>query len=83
MSSNEITIIVVILISIIMSACFRLDHRVLIVTALGLIMSSAIVMLKNMEDLAQQLVIFAFYFLLVGVVLLFIDYVRDNSTRGE
>ncbi len=83
MPLNEISLLVFLAVYIIVSAFFRSDPRVSVVIALGLLMATGIMMVQEIEDSAQDLAIFAFYFLIAAVVLLFIDYVRDDSKRGE
>ena len=82
MPLNEINLFVILAVYIIVSAFFRSDPRISIVITLCLLIASAIMMVREMGDSAQGLAIFAFYFLVAAVVLLFIDYIREKP-KGD
>lgn len=57
----------------------RLDSRYSIGVALALLFFTAIILVQKKEDLANQMAIYAYYFLVVGVVLQFLEYIRNKE----
>lgn len=83
MSLSEIIILALIAFYIIVMACFRLEPRVTIAVALALLIATAITLVWGMRSLADKLASYAFYFLVATVVLLFIDYIREEPKGGS
>jgi septum site-determining protein MinD len=68
----------------IISLVFRLDSRYPIGGAIALLFFTAILLVQEKEDFANQIAIYAYYFLVIGVVLQIADYVRgDEETAFE
>jgi len=65
------------LIYFIVSLKLKLDSRIPIALALGLLFLTAITLVRGAESSANQLAIFAYYLLVVGVVLQLIEYIRN------
>lgn len=55
----------------------KLDSRIPIALALGLLFLTAVTLVWGLESTANQLAIFAYYLLVVGVVLQLIEYIRN------
>ncbi|WEU40535.1 MAG: hypothetical protein OdinLCB4_000990 [Candidatus Odinarchaeum yellowstonii] len=70
------------IIFLIFSAYFKQDFRVTVLTALILLVSAALILAVGLEVLANQEAIIAYYYLVVGVIGLFIDYIRNRGTNG-
>ena len=83
MSLADIIILVIIAFYTIVFVYFRLEHRVTILAALALLVATAITSMLEMQELAKQLANYAFYFLIAGVVLLFIRYIREDSEGSK
>lgn len=79
----HIIVLALIAVYIIALVYFRLESRVAIAMALTLLIATAITMVLGMEDLAEQLAIYTFYFLVAEVSLPFVQYIRGNSKRSE
>jgi uncharacterized membrane protein len=65
------------LIYFIVSLKLKLDSRIPIALALGLLFMTAITLVQGAESSANQLAVFAYYLLVVGVVLQLIEYIRN------
>ncbi|MBD3155380.1 MAG: hypothetical protein GF368_01870 [Candidatus Aenigmarchaeota archaeon] len=61
------------------SIIFSLDPRYPIGIALLLLIICAIVLFQGFEDYANRIAIYAYYGLVVGVILMFVDYVRNSN----
>lgn len=64
------------------SLIYGLDSRYPIVAAIFLLISAAIFLTTD-EDLANKLAIYAYYFLVVGVLLQLIEYVKEQRREVE
>lgn len=67
----------------IISLVHRLDSRYPIVAALTLLFFTAILLVQEKEDFANQIAIYAYYFLVIGVVLQLVEYVREGGEEKE
>ena len=70
------------IIFLIFSAYFKQDFRLTVLTALILLVSAALLLAVGLEVLANQEAVIAYYYLVVGVLGLFIDYIRNRSVSG-
>ncbi|MBU5678845.1 MAG: hypothetical protein QXJ96_02975 [Candidatus Aenigmatarchaeota archaeon] len=61
----------------------KLDERIPIAFALFLLIISAIALAQGFEDRANLIAIYAYYFLVIGVILLFIDYMKSSHIRSS
>ncbi len=66
-----------ILIYFAISLILRLDSRISIVSALLLLFLTAVTMVQGLENAANQIAIYAYYFLVAGVVLQLVEYIRN------
>jgi len=66
----------------IISLIYRIDSRFPIIAAIILLVSAA-VYLQSDEKFANKLAIYAYYFLVIGVVLQLIEYVREKEGMEE
>lgn len=58
---------------------YKLDPRYPILAAIGSLILSAILLVQKKEYLANKVAIYAYYFLVVGVLLNLIEYVREGE----
>lgn len=56
----------------------RYDSRVLVGTAIFLLVICAALLAKESENLANDVAILAYYFLVIGVLGLFVEYLREG-----
>jgi hypothetical protein len=56
-----------------------LDERYPIAVAIFLLILSAITLAQGFEEKANLIAIYAYYFLVIGVILLFIDFLRNKE----
>jgi len=63
------------------SLIFKLDPRYPIGLALILLVVCAIVLSQGFEDYANRIAIYAYYGLVIGVLLMFVDYVRNANEK--
>lgn len=61
----------------------RIDARYSIGAALILLLFSAVLLGQEKEAFANQIAIYAYYFLVVGVVLQLIEYIREGGEKEE
>ncbi|MEM4625390.1 MAG: hypothetical protein QXJ28_01310 [Candidatus Pacearchaeota archaeon] len=61
----------------------KLDERIPIAFALFLLIISAIALAQGFEDRANLIAIYVYYFLVIGVILLFIDYMKSSNIRSS
>ncbi len=66
-----------ILIYFFVSLILKLDSRIPIAFALLLLFLTAVTLVQGLENAANQIAIYAYYFLVVGVVLQLIEYIRN------
>ena len=66
-----------ILIYLFISLILKLDSRIPIAFALFLLFLTAITLVQGLENAANQIAIYSYYFLVVGVLLQLIEYVRN------
>ncbi len=66
-----------ILIYFAISLILRLDSRISIVSALLLLFLTAVTLVQGLENAANQIAIYAYYFLVAGVVLQLVEYIRN------
>ncbi|MBL7085740.1 MAG: hypothetical protein ISS28_01390, partial [Candidatus Cloacimonetes bacterium] len=67
----------ILLLYIPLSLRLKLDSRYPIVVGLLLLVVCVVVLIQGFEDYANRIAIYAYYFLVIGVALLFIDYLRE------
>jgi len=79
---KEIRTLLVFALYFAISLIYDLDSRYPIVAAIVLLISAAIV-LPNDETLANRLAIYAYYFLVVGVALQLIEYIKGQRKEEE
>ena len=80
--SKELKILLIFAFYFFASLIYDLDSRYPIIAAIFLLISSAIVLSKN-EELANNLAIYAYYFLVVGVALQLVEYLREHREEEE
>ncbi|MEM4680613.1 MAG: hypothetical protein QW038_02350 [Nanopusillaceae archaeon] len=61
----------------------KLDERIPIAFALFLLIISAIALAQGFENRANLIAIYVYYFLVIGVILLFIDYMKSSNIRSS
>jgi septum site-determining protein MinD len=61
----------------------RIDSRYSIGAALILLLYTAVLLAQKKEDFANQVAIYAYYFLVGGVVLQLIEYIREGGEKVE
>ncbi len=66
-----------ILIYFVISLILKLDSRISIASALLLLFLTAITLVQGLENAANQIAIYAYYFLVAGVVLQLVEYIRN------
>ena len=59
----------------------KMDGRIPIGIALGLLVLSAIILVFENESLANNIAIVCYYFLVSGVVVQFVEYLRENKKK--
>jgi hypothetical protein len=68
-------------------AIFRGDPRISVAAGLGILAAAAITLASHHESLAENIAIYAYYFLASGVILLLIQHIRgdkdDDSKRDQ
>ncbi len=69
----------VLLLYVPISLIFKLDPRYPIGVALGLLVICAIVLAQGFEDYANRVAIYAYYGLVIGVGLMFVDYLKNPN----
>ncbi|MHA1754914.1 MAG: hypothetical protein ACTSYR_05310 [Candidatus Odinarchaeia archaeon] len=79
----ELAFLGVFLIYLLVSAYFKLDFRIPVLIAILLLLFSAVILTVNLETLANQGAIVAYYYLVVGVLGLFVDYLRENRSKKQ
>lgn len=70
-----------ILIYFFISLVLKLDSRIPIAFALLLLFLTAVTLVQGLENAANQIAIYAYYFLVAGVVLQLIEYIRNPQTE--
>ena len=73
----------VILVYTIATIRFKLDGRAPIAIALSLLVVSAVILAVGNEGLANNAAIVCYYFLVSGVVILFVEYLRGNKGKDS
>ncbi|MHA1239047.1 MAG: hypothetical protein ACTSSJ_07440 [Candidatus Odinarchaeia archaeon] len=76
----EIISLTVFIAYLIISAYFKLDFRIPVFTAILLLIFCAITLSLGFINLANQGAIIAYYYLAVGVLGLFINYLREHNS---
>ena len=79
---KEIRTLLIFVLYFAISLIYNLDSRYPIVAAIVLLISAAVV-LPNDETFANKLAVYAYYFLVVGVALQLIEYVREQRKEEE
>jgi len=72
-----------ILIYLFISLILKLDSRIPIAFALLLLLLTATTLVQGLENAANQIAIYAYYFLVAGVMLQLIEYIRNPETEVE
>jgi uncharacterized membrane protein len=62
-----------------LSLKLKLDERYPIAVAIFLLILSAITLAQGFEERANRIAIYAYYFLVIGIILLFIDFLRNKE----
>jgi uncharacterized membrane protein len=62
-----------------LSLKLKLDERYPIAVAIFLLILSAITLAQGFEERANLIAIYAYYFLVIGIILLFIDFLRNKE----
>lgn len=83
MLSIDVLTVVAFAIYIVIFAILRLDARIGLGVALGLLVTAAIVLAIGKGDLANRLVMYACYLLASGGVLLLIGHIRSEPGRHK
>jgi len=61
----------------------RYDARLFVGTAILLLFACAVILVAGYEDFANEVAVWAYYFLVIGVGGLFIDYLREGEAEKE
>jgi predicted acyltransferase len=83
MSSLGILVLIGFGIFIATSAVLRLEPRITIRMAIVLLVAAALTLTLGKEDLAEQLALYAYYFLASGAILLLIRYTRGKGKKED
>jgi len=70
---------IVILAYTIVAIRIKIDGRIPIGIALGLLLLSALILAFGKEDMANNIAIVCYYFLVSGVVVQFVEYLREDK----
>lgn len=65
------------------SIIYKIDSRYPILAAIGSLILAAILLAQNKEALANKVAIYAYYFLVVGVLLNLVEYLRESRKEEE
>ena len=79
----DIIVPIVVFVCIIFATMFRLDFRVFVATALLHIISCAILFAQGNESRAEQIAIYAFYFMVVGLFVALVQSLRSVEKRNN
>jgi septum site-determining protein MinD len=69
------------LVYFIISLVNRIDSRYSVGAGLLLLAYTAVLLVQKKEDFANQIAIYAYYFLVVGVVLQLVEYIREGGEK--
>jgi hypothetical protein len=75
---SELLVLAVFIATLGIYAWRRYDSRMLVGTAIFLLVVCAVLLAKGSESLANDVAIWAYYFLVIGVLGLFIEYLREG-----
>ncbi len=65
------------------SLIYQLDPRYPVLAAIGSLLVAAVLLGQQREELANQVAIYAYYFLVVGVTLSLVEYVRESRAEEK
>lgn len=80
---SGVIVIVAFLVGMAIYAIRKYDGRIPVGLALALLVASAFTLATGNEFFANQLATYCYYFLVMGVVLLFIEYLRDGDHENN
>lgn len=78
---QEAIVLLIFFITLIIYVLRKYDSRILISFAIILLISTAAVLARGLESHAEQIAILAYYFLVVGVVAQFVEYLREGNEK--
>jgi len=76
---SELTVFLIYIAALIIYVWRRYDARMFVETAIFLLIACAVILASGYEKYANQVAVWAYYFLVVGVIGLFIDYLREGK----
>jgi len=80
---SEAIVLSVFLVALAIYAWRKYDSRMLVGTALFLLGACAVLLAGGKEFYANEVAIWAYYFLVIGVLGLFIEYLREKKHENE
>lgn len=81
--SNDLLIFISYIILIPIFAILKFDGRIPIGYAILLLIIAAVILATGDEDLANQLAIYTYWLLVVGVICLTIEYIREERRKNN
>ena len=80
---QEYLVLSVFLVTLVVYVVRKYDSRILIGFAIILLMSTAVVLVMGLESHAENIAILAYYFLVIGVIAQFIEYLREGNEDSK
>ena len=80
---EELRTLLIFVLYLILSIIHNIDPRYPIIAAIGCLILSAVLLSVKNEVLANKVAIYAYYFLVVGVILNIIEYIREEKSHTK
>ncbi len=80
---EELRTLLIFLLYFILSIIYKVDPRYPVLAAIGCLILAAVLLALNNEELANKVAIYAYYFLVVGVLLNLIEFMREKGENKE
>ncbi len=77
--SENVRVVIVFAFYFLAALIYRIDTRYPVLAAIGSLVLAAILLAQHNEALANKVAIYAYYFLVVGVLLILVEYVREGK----
>jgi|Deesub1362A_J573_1020465.scaffolds.fasta_scaffold00662_22 MinD-like ATPase involved in chromosome partitioning or flagellar assembly len=81
--SEEARVAIVFAFYFLAALIYRIDARYPVLAAIASLVLAAVLLAQRKEDLANRVAIYAYYFLVVGVLLNLVEYLRESREEEE
>ncbi len=77
--NSEVSTLILFILLLILYFRRKYDSRILIGAALFCLVACPLFLIANNEKVAEKIAIYAYYFLVVGVIKQFVEYIREDK----